>query len=81
MQFGKYQYIPVPQGYADMGDRFNMTTEPLIRGVAHVIKSVDNLLGQCTYFQNYYDTLAPILERIIELGMIVAEKKLGWLCL
>ena len=35
-----------PQGFSDSRDRFNIVTDPIVRDVDRVNKSVDDVLGQ-----------------------------------
>ena len=73
--FGKYKYLRLPQGYAGFGDRFGLCADPVVKRVGRVVKSVDDILGQCWTIQEVYDTLAEVLSRIIEWGMVVCPKK------
>ena len=46
-----YEHWLLPHGYAVLGDRFIMNTDPLVRGVPQGIKSVHDISRQSTSFQ------------------------------
>ena len=73
--FGKFHHSRLPQGYCDSSDQFGLATDPVVKGVGHVVKLVDDLLGQCRSLQECYDTLAEVLSRIIEINMVVCPRK------
>ena len=67
--FRKFNYRRLPKGYSESGDQFGLHTDPIAR-VPRVIKSVDGILGQCLSMQDFYNSLAVVLTRVIPKGMV-----------
>ena len=49
--FGKFCYRRLPQGFNDSGDAFGYLTDDIVKEIPRVVKSVDDLLGQCRTLQ------------------------------
>ena len=62
-------------GYSDSSDQFLLHTDPLVRGIPRVEKSVDDILGQCTGFQHLAQCLDEVLTRAIGAGYKFSLKK------
>ena len=52
-------------GDSDAGDCFNMATDPVVKDLERVRKSIDDLLGKMLTLQMCYNTLAVIMTRLI----------------
>ena len=66
--FGKFRFLHRPMGYSDSGDAFNIATDPIVKDLERVRKSINNLLGQMETLQMCYDTMSVIMTRIIRVG-------------
>ena len=59
--YRKFQYNKLPMVYSDSSDQFLIHSDPLVRGIKQVDKSVDDILGQCTSFNHLATCLNEIL--------------------
>ena len=54
---------------------FNIITDPIVRDIDRVNKSVDDVLSQMLTVQEVYDKLALVLPRVIRLKIAVSTSK------
>ena len=59
------------QVYADSGDQFNVSTDPLVKDIPRTLNSIDDILYQAESIQGAYDALLLLLSRVIKLKMCV----------
>ena len=73
--FIKFGYRRLPQGFNDSGDAFGYLMDDIVKEIPRVVKSVNDLLGQCRTIQECWDTLSEVLYRVIQKNMVVCPKK------
>ena len=58
-------YNRLPMGYSDASDQFLIASDPLVRGIPRVSKSIDDIIGQHRTFNKLAAALKEILTRAI----------------
>ena len=73
--FGKYMYNRLPMGYSDASDQFLIASDPLVRGIPRVSKSIDDIIGHYQTFNRMATALKKILTRAIDSNFTFSIKK------